>query len=394
MVSAGGNIKHMIERMLLDLEGMGISIWWEDVQMKDTVNAIMIPGVVHGFCVEGATQNLYHGLKECEKKLCLKGKQKLDYLDKPLPKMKVTWKDAKKMKGGSELAKKYSLNKIPEFRENGCKILTIEASPLDYGRMGVVWAYFYDSGWCHRTLGSKTKVLLIPTGQVEQGHITTLQRYKTLHVKISAKMEFLNMPDVTNLFKTVEVRMADGLKPHRKFTCLQQEYFDLMTPSGTRVIDAIIPRLRGMSAGSADVTMRIRDAEAVEIARNIAYCPAAWWWGLWTLKGYALGMIQALMESFDMDAALLAGHSTFNTENWTVETVFGRDDDFLEREEALLSSDEEDENNVQMEIDGDAREQLVSTLRDRDEDLKSINSRGSAASRATNFSSSTRNSSI
>ena len=35
--------------------------------------------------------------------------------------MKVTWKDAKKIKGGSELAKKYLLNEIPEFRENGCK---------------------------------------------------------------------------------------------------------------------------------------------------------------------------------------------------------------------------------------------------------------------------------
>ena len=42
----------------------------------------------------------------------------------------------------------------------------------------------------------------------------------------------------------------------------------------------------------------------------------------------------------------------------------------------------------------DDREELVSTLRDRDDDLKSINSRGSAASRRTNFSSSTGNSSV
>ena len=394
VVSADGNVKQMIERMRLDLEGTGISVWWKDVQLKDTVNAIMIPGAVHGFCVEGATQNIYHGLKECEKKLCLKGRQNLSYLDLPLPKMKVVWRDAKKMKGGSELAKKYSLNKLAEFRENGCKILTVEASPLDFGRMGPVWSYFYESGWCRRVLGLKSKVLLIPTGQVDPGQITTMQRYKTLHVKLSAKLEFLNMPDVEVLFKKVEVRMEDGSKPHRKFTCLQQEYYDLRTPSGTPVIDAIVPRLRGMSAGSADITMRMKDAEAVEIARNCARCPAGWWWGLWTLKGYALGMKQALMESFDHDAALLAAHSTFDAKTWTVETAFGHDDDFLEREEALLTDDEDDEQGVQMEIEGDAREQLVSTLRDRDEDLRSINSRGSAASRATNFSSSTGNSSI
>ena len=64
----------------------------------------------------------------------------------PLPKMKVSFKDAKKLKGGSELAKKYSLNSLPEFRQNGCKMLTVEASPLDYDRMGQVWSYFLESG--------------------------------------------------------------------------------------------------------------------------------------------------------------------------------------------------------------------------------------------------------
>ena len=48
-----------------------------------------------------------------------------------------------------------------------------------------------------------------------------------------------------------------------------------MTPSDTRVIDAIIPRLRGISVGLAGVTMQIRDAEAVEMAMNIEFCPAA-----------------------------------------------------------------------------------------------------------------------
>ena len=397
VVSADGDVKKMVQRMRLDLEGTGIAIWWKDVQMKDTVNAIQIPCVVHGFCLEGISQSLRWGLKECEKKLCLKGKQKLDFLDTPLPKMKVSFKDAKKMKGGSELARKYSLNKLPEFRQNGCKMLSIEASPMDYERMGVVWSYFYDSGMCARTLGIKTKILFISTGQTEPGNVTTVQRYKTLHVKISGKTEFINMSDVVNLFKKVEIRMADGGKPHRKFTSLQQEFYDLLTPSNTCVINAIIPRLRGMSAGSADVTVRIKDAEAVEIARNIAHCPAAWWWGLWNLKGYTLGTIQALMESFDLDATMLAGHSKFNAEDWTVETAFGRDDDFLDREEALLSSEDEEEganSDVEMEFEGDAREELVSTLRDRDDDLKSINSRGSAASRRTNFSSSTGNSSV
>ena len=63
------------------------------------------------------------------------------------------------------------------------------------------------------------------------------------------------MSDMVNLFKKVEVRMIDGGKPHRKFTSLQQEFYDLMTPSDTRVIDAVIPRLRGMLVELSDATM-------------------------------------------------------------------------------------------------------------------------------------------
>ena len=122
------------------------------------------------------------------------------------------------------------MNKFPEIHQNGCKMLKIEASPMYYGRPGVVWTYFYDSGMCARILGSKSELILIPTGQVEPGNTTTVQQYKTLHINFLAKLEFLSMPDVSNLFKKVEVRMKDGGRPHRKFTCLQQEYYNLETP--------------------------------------------------------------------------------------------------------------------------------------------------------------------
>ena len=135
--------------------------------------------------------------------------------------MKISFKDAKKMKGGSKLTKKYSLNKLPEFRQNGFKMLSIEASPMDYKRMGVVWSYYYDSSMCAHTLGTKTKILFTSTGQTEPENVTTVQRYKTLHVKLSSKTELINIPDVVNLFKKVEIRMSNRGTPHRKFTSLQ-----------------------------------------------------------------------------------------------------------------------------------------------------------------------------
>ena len=73
VVSADGDIKKMVQRMRLDLEGTGIALWWKDVQMKNTVNAIMIPCVINGFCLDGITQSLRWGLKECKKTAVPKG---------------------------------------------------------------------------------------------------------------------------------------------------------------------------------------------------------------------------------------------------------------------------------------------------------------------------------
>ena len=135
--------------------------------------------------------------------------------------MKVSFRDATKMKGDLELAKKYSLKKFLEFCQNGCKMLTIETSPMDYGLMGIVWSYFRDSGMYARALGSKAKNNAHPYGPGgarEYHHSPAI--YKTLHIKILAKMEFLSMPDVANLFKKVEGTIKDSSRPHRKFTCL------------------------------------------------------------------------------------------------------------------------------------------------------------------------------
>ena len=58
VVSADGDIKKMVQRMRLDLERTGVAVWWKTVQIKKTVNAIMIPCVINGFCLEGITQAL------------------------------------------------------------------------------------------------------------------------------------------------------------------------------------------------------------------------------------------------------------------------------------------------------------------------------------------------
>ena len=167
-----------------------------------------------------------------------------------------------------------------------------------------------------------------------------------------------------------------------------------MTPSGNQLVHGICPRLRGPNAGSVDITVLTKDGEAVDLARKIAANPCSWWWHVWTLKGYTLGTKQSLMESFDLEAAMLAPQTKFDNETLEVSGHFGNEDKFLDEAEEWLDSDDEDAGNDQgplIDVADASMADLESALRDKDDNLEDINSRGSAASRRTNFSQSTGN---
>jgi hypothetical protein len=54
------------------------------------------------------------------------------------------------------------LNKLSEFKKNGCKIYVIEYNPIGYRRMAPVWDLFINSGEIERILGLRVKVQVIP----------------------------------------------------------------------------------------------------------------------------------------------------------------------------------------------------------------------------------------
>ena len=115
---------------------------------------------------------------------------------------------------------------------------------------------------------------------------------------------------------------------------------------------------------------------------------------MWTLKGYTLGTKQSLMESFDLEAAMLAPQTNFDNETLEVSGHFGNEDTFLDEAEEWLDSDDEDGGDEQgplIDVADAPMADLESALRDKDDNLEDINSRGSAASRRTNFSQSTGN---
>ena len=73
-------------------------------------------------------------------------KSNLDRYHLPLPVMNGYFKQVTPTKTISDSeSRDYSLNKLTEFKKNGCKIFVIEYDPIDNRRMAPVWDLFINS---------------------------------------------------------------------------------------------------------------------------------------------------------------------------------------------------------------------------------------------------------
>jgi hypothetical protein len=106
------------------------------------------------------------------------------------------------------------------------------------------------------------------------------------------------------------------------------------------LFDEIVPIASGHQLGSAIVTYHSDNESASalidKIKRSIPDC----FFGYWiNVRWYRLEMVHKLMESFDVDSALLACFSGFNSATLTVTTTFGDSNKQLDSMEADLGID-------------------------------------------------------
>jgi hypothetical protein len=91
---------------------------------------------------------------------------------------------------------------------------------------------------------------------------------------------------------------------------------------------------------AAHVTYHSNNESAAALIKKIKRSIPACFFGYWiNVQGYRLEMVQKLMESFDVDAALLACFFEFDYATLTVMTTFGDSNEQLYRVEANLGID-------------------------------------------------------
>jgi hypothetical protein len=94
---------------------------------------------------------------------------------------------------------------------------------------------------------------------------------------------------------------------------------------------------------------------AKDIAAKIAVYSSAWWWHLFQVQGYNKRTAQSLLDCFKIDAAYVADLLVFDRETGTVITQFANSDDFLERMEDELGSEDEGNSSIDCSVGGTPR---------------------------------------
>jgi hypothetical protein len=124
--------------------------------------------------------------------------------------------------------------------------------------------------------------------------------------------------------------------------------------------------------------------EAAALVKKIRCSVAAWFFGYWqNIMGYRLAMVQKLMESFDVNAALLACFSDFDLITFTVQTTFGDVNEQLDSIKADLginqgwTADLEVTDRDRVDVVGH-RKALAMTLRDHIKDMDDAACSGSS----------------
>ncbi len=248
----------------------------------------------------------------------------MEYVDVPLPKIKVSWRQSKQGKGQSKAEQDLSLNLLGQpFQQNGCPVCTVNASEGSWKCLGPLWEAFHKMGLSRWALGWKCLMIVMYNRRETGNDRITMQHLCRVNVMYLNYLAHTVIPNIQTNHKQVEIEMANGSKPPHKFTDLCWEFmwltFTAVDCTEFPLFDVVMPIVSGVQSGSAVVTYKTDNKEATILIRKIKHSVALWFFGFWTkVQNYKLGMIQKLMESFDIDAAKLAGYSEFDVNMLTV----------------------------------------------------------------------------
>jgi hypothetical protein len=318
-------------------------------------------------------------LTEIEKGFLRKGTLLTEYVGVPLPKIKVLWRKNKQGGGSNKAKKDLLLNKLTAFQENSCLVCTVDTAEGSWPRLGPLWEAFHKMGLSRHALGQSCLIVVMYNGRAT--YCVTMQFLHWVNVIHACMISHTIIPNIATVHKRVKNKMDDKSKLPHKFTDLCRELMWLISKATDPVLSSkplfntIIPIVSGLQSGSTIIIYRTDNKVAAILIHKIKRTFAAWFFGYWCLvSGYKLEMVRKLMESFDVDTALLVCFSEFDPKTLTIQTTFGDMDEKLEScvvdlgIDQGLQADAEEGDGSRVDLVGHCKA-LEMTLRDQIKDV-------------------------
>ncbi len=393
LFEAPTDIQMLLASQMLEIRSLKMDVRWKNIQERESDLLADIFAVPPWFCPIGVQAVLELGMERTERKIAKSNTPAFDFVGEPFPSMNVFFRAQRDSKLPSAEYKELTMNNIPGFKDHGCRVLAIEMAPTAWLRCKPILDYMHDKGTLQKILGRRAYKSDASMGRLTIAKTIDQQRNKRAHLEYCEKLTYIELKDIVTADKLVEAIRLDGKQASPKFVSLRSEFMDLKCPTGGfDMIEAIIPCKRGPSAGMFEVSMRRNNSERNDILKNMATNPAAWWHQWWTKK-YSTSTVEKLMDSFDLDARSLAGLSTFDFATMKVTSEFAARMNFADEMSQAFALEELPDNAVgteKVDIATAAREELMEKA--MEQDTLSFGSKDGAASRRSNFSQSTGNS--
>jgi len=264
------DIERLVASQLMEIKAAQMTAQYKNIQEKVTGVQFQIYGVGNGFCPWGVKHLLENELILIKNKISKSDQPGFQFVGEPIPKMNVFFRGEKDGKLPAATHKELTLNNIAGFKDHGCRVVTIEMAPTSCIRLKPVLNYAHDKGILQKLLGRRAYKCDATVGNLSVATIIKQQRNKRAHIQYCEKLTYVQLSDIVTTEKLVEVTMLDGSVAKPKFTNLRLELMKLKLPEcGLDLIEAVIPCMKGLSAGLFEIALRRGNTERGRVAKNM-----------------------------------------------------------------------------------------------------------------------------
>ena len=140
-------------------------------------------GISDALNINAVEQTVNHQLKLTQEYLIQKKVLDFDLTDEPLPMQHYSFRRHNEQRMPPKLYKELRFLNLEYYDDDvGCKLLFIQADPMDWGRLGPLWMHLEQSGYL-RKIFRLAVVHEVPKRKVEIEEVTEMQTNKLAYLR-------------------------------------------------------------------------------------------------------------------------------------------------------------------------------------------------------------------